>query len=61
MTTDEVNPHSLVSEGISEFAGVGIHRLAEQVGRTPFFAYDRAADRVRGSRRSSPLSPHVSS
>ena len=43
MTTEEVNPHSLVSEGISEFAGIGIHRLAEQVGRTPFFAYDRTA------------------
>ncbi len=60
MTTDEVNPHSLVSEGISEFAGVGIHRLAEQVGRTRSSRTTVPLSR-RGSRRSSPLSPHVSS
>ena len=47
MTTNSTNLHSLTSQGIAEFAGVGIHRLAEQVGRTPFFAYDRTAIAAR--------------
>jgi len=51
-----------VEEGVLRIGGIPLPRLAERVGSTPFFAYDRRllTERVAQLRRSLPTDVHLS-